>query len=490
MRKLKNTPIIPSSKRQQFETKLLLGFFFVMASLWFIMVYYTVTPWVFGVELDMTSDLDLSYLTWFSVMLGMTSTFLWFSIQTIYLFVGKRIERQQEKLVKKKKYSTFPLVSILIPAKNEQNVIQKTILGCLAQSYKNFEVIVLCHNCTDQTFQKSQSTDKRVRPIDLKTKESGKGIALNHGVEISKGEYIMILDADGILNRDFLKNALPLFDEGYAAVQGKICSSNPDYNIQTKMLSLEGDMFSTPFMAVRHILDKRTPLGGTGSIIKKNPLKQIGGFSNALIEDFELSFRFYRNHFRIGFASLSEVYDEKPGDLALMFRQRSRWVKGHFDLLRQKIPEKTDIMGIIYWLSPIFMISGFFSILVTSIAIMHYVLFAEFPYKFTFVPIQLWFIVTTTSYSLQFIIILRQMGIRKIKHASHIFLLSGFAHYWFVCLIKSFFVKSWDSTKTTHGFSKELIEQVATGEKIKRKLSNEPIKQKIRTNRKHFSEEN
>jgi len=479
MKTLKNIPIIPSNKRQKFETKLLLGFFFVMASLWFIMVYYTVTPWVFGVELEMESEIDISYITWFSVILGLISTLLWFSIQGTYLFLGKRIEQKQKKLIQNKKYSKYPLISILIPAKNEENVIQKTIEGCLAQSYKNFEVIVLCHNCNDKTFQKAHFEDKRVRPIDLKTEESGKGVALNYGVSISKGEYILILDSDGILNTDFIRNAMPLFDEGYAAVQGKICSSNPDYNIQTKMLSLEGDMFSTPFMAVRHILDKRTPLGGTGSIINKDALKKIGGFANALIEDFELSFRFYRNKFRIGFASLSEVYDEKPGDLALMFRQRSRWVKGHFDLLHQRIPEKTDPLGMIYWLSPIFMLSGFFSILVTSGAILYYVLFGVFPYKFTFVPIQLWFVVTTTSYSLQFVILLRQLGIKKIKHAAHIFLLSGFAHYWYVCLIKSFFVKSWDSTKTTHGFSEELVELVASGGTNKNKNTKEENKPMI-----------
>ena len=138
---LKNTPIIPSNKRQKFETKILLSFFFVMASLWFIMVYYTITPWIFGIELEMKSDLDISYITWFSVSLGMISTLLWFSIQSIYLFVGKRIERQQKILIQNKKYSKFPLVSILIPAKNEENVIQKTIQSCLAQSYKNFEII-------------------------------------------------------------------------------------------------------------------------------------------------------------------------------------------------------------------------------------------------------------------------------------------------------------------------------------------------------------
>ena len=478
---VKNSPIIESTKLQKVETYGLLSIFFVLAALWFVMVYYTIIPWVLGIPLEMNADLDLSWVTWLSVSLGLVSTLMWFSIQAVYLVIGKGIEKKQSLLIRNKKYTRYPLVSILIPAKNEQDVIKKTIEKCLQQTYKNLEVIILCHNCTDNTFENAQSTDKRVRPVKFETKESGKGIALNHGIEVSKGEYIMILDADGILHKDFIKNAMPLFDEGFAAVQGKIVSSNSDYSLQTKMLSLEGDMFSTPFMAFRHKVDKRTPLGGTGSILKKTALQKVGGFSNALIEDFELSFRLYRNKYRIGFASLSIVFDEKPGDLALMFRQRARWVKGHFDLLRHRIPEKTDPLGIIYWLSPIFMLSSFFSIFITSSAIMYYVAFGIFPYKFTFVPIQIWFIVTITSYLLQFTILLKEFGIRKIKYAAHIFLLSGFSHYWYVCLIKSFFVKSWASTKTTHGFQKEQVEIPIEENQKEIEIFNKIVKKKLKT---------
>ena len=419
------------------------------------MMYYTIMPWILGVPLEMNSDIDLSFLTWFSVSLSLVSTLLWFIIQSVYLVVGKKIEREQAQIIRDKRYVGFPLVSILIPAKNEASVIKRTIDACLDQTYRNIEVIVLCHNCNDNTYQEAQSDDKRVRPIELHTKESGKGIALNHGMKFSKGNYLLILDSDGILSPNFIANAMPLFDEGIAAVQGKISSSNRDYNMQTRMLSLEGDMFSTPFMAIRHLFDKRTPLGGTGLILRKDILEEVGGFANALIEDFELSFRLYRHKYRIAFAALSEVYDEKPGELSLMFKQRARWVRGHFDLIKQKIPERTDLIGIIYWLSPVFLLSGFFSIIVTSFAILHYVLFETFPFKFTFVPIQLWFGVTSASYSLQFVIILKEFGLKKIKYAAHIFLLSAFSHYWYVCLLKSFFVKSWSATKTTHGFMRE-----------------------------------
>ena len=437
------------------QNKGMVAIFFTISALWFIMMYYTVVPWILGIPLHMNADLDLSAMTWFSVLLSLTSTLLWFVFQSTYLVVGKKIEKQQALLIRNKRYTSPPLVTILIPAKNEESVIKRTINSCLSQTYKNIEIIVICHNCTDRTYEKARSNDERVRPLEYNTKEAGKGIALNYGVKNSTGEYLLILDSDGILSRDFVANAMPLFDQGFAAVQGKISSSNREYNLITKLLSLEGDMFSTPFMVVRHYLDKRTPLGGTGSILKKETLEKIGGFSNALIEDFELSFRFYRNKYRIGFASLSVVYDEKPGELPLMMRQRSRWVKGHFDLIKKKIPERTDLVGIIYWLSPLFLTSGFFSIIVTSTAILHYVLFDTFPFKFTFVPISLWFGVTVASYSLQFIIVLKELGLKKITYAAHIALLVPFSHYWYVCWLKSFFVKSWSTTKTTHGFIRE-----------------------------------
>jgi len=423
---------------------------------------YTIIPWLLGQSLPMDSELDLSLFMWFFVSVSFIGSGLWFFIQLTYLVVGTRLVNQQKDLIKKYDYvSNPPLISILIPAKNEESVIKRTINACLSQTYKNIEIVVLCHNCTDGTYNAAKSEDKRVRPLDYKTNESGKGIALNFGLEKSKGEYILVLDADGILSPDFINNAVPFFKKGFAGVQGKIVSANRDYNKLTKMLSLEGYMFSTPFMAVRHFLDKRTPLCGTGFILSKQILEKIGGFSNALIEDFELSFRLFKNKNRIAYSPLSVVYDEKPGDMQLMYRQRARWVKGHIDMLKQARPESKDIMGIIYWLSPIFLLSGLISITVTSFSLITYILLGFFPYEFSFVPIILWFFLMVGSYTLQFFIAVKDIGIRNLKYVANLALVLPFSNYWYICLVRSFFVRSWASTKTVHGFIREQdIEQI------------------------------
>jgi cellulose synthase/poly-beta-1,6-N-acetylglucosamine synthase-like glycosyltransferase len=67
-------------------------------------------------------------------------------------------------------------------------------------------------------------------------------------VEHSSGRYIMVIDADHELNREFIEYALPGFDLPYAAVQGRCNAINRNYNFVTKMLSVEADLWSNPFM--------------------------------------------------------------------------------------------------------------------------------------------------------------------------------------------------------------------------------------------------
>jgi cellulose synthase/poly-beta-1,6-N-acetylglucosamine synthase-like glycosyltransferase len=427
-----------------------------MAILWVIMIFYTISSWLFGYTLPHNASIDISGLTWVFAIFSLISTSLWLFVQAGFLFVNNKVINYQRKALinwRKNNSSKF-CVSIIIPAKNEEAVIKRTITNCLSQTYRNIEVVVVCHNCTDGTyFAATQVHDSRVRVFDCKTKEAGKGLALDFGAKRSRGEFILVLDSDGLLSSDFISTALPLFDNvNIAAVQGRILPSNRHHSIITALLSLEGDLFSIPYMTVKSLLDKRTALGGTGYIIRKEILSSVGGFRNSLIDDFELSFRLFRKKYRSLFAPLSLCYDEKPPQLGLMLKQRSRWIKGHLDLLETRVPEFSDIMGNMYWLTPIFMICGLSAIIIVSVGILHHMLFGTMPYRFSFVPIQIWIGTIVVSYFLQLTILVIQQGFKGLRCAGHLALEPLFSQYWYVTLVKAFFVKSWANTKTTHGF--------------------------------------
>jgi cellulose synthase/poly-beta-1,6-N-acetylglucosamine synthase-like glycosyltransferase len=344
------------------------------------------------------------------------------------------------------------LCSIIIPSRNEESVIGKTVRHCLLQTHHNIEVIIICHNCDDRTFYEAQVKDNRVRAFDLRTKETGKGIALNEGVKRANGKFIMILDSDAMISRDFIETALPLFGDNCAAVQGKYVPSNRDYNIVTRLLALEGDLWSTPYMTARDLLGQKVFLGGTGYIIRTDVLNEVGNFTNHLVDDFELSCRLLKKRHKVVFAPLSVDYDEKPPTFEIMIRQRARWAKGFISLLNKRALEPRDILGNIYWLGPIATLSSLLLLLISGYNAIYNTVLGYYPNVYAFVPLQLWFILIGTIVAMQSLILIKQYGAVGLKYAAYLPLYNLFSVYAFVAFIKALFVKSWKNTKTLHGF--------------------------------------
>jgi len=427
---------------------------------------------------DLSIDLSSITLPILVIMLFYASVSI--IILLVYLLADKKVKLMQEKAYKKslnyknnievvltdsslisnsnnKKIEITDqkkgLCSILIASRNEDTVIRNTVKECLKQTYNNFEIIVVCHNCTDKTFEEANVNDSRVKVFDYKTKEAGKGIALNFGITKSQGEYILVLDADGVLSYDFIEKGLPLLKD-YAAVQGRYIPSNRNYSIVALLLAIEGDLWSTPFMTARTFLDKRCGLGGTGYIIKKDILIDVGGFTNHLVDDYELTSRLLKKKYRIVFAPSCINYDEKPPNLDIMLRQRARWAKGFIDLLKCRIAEPTDILGVIFWLSPIVIYISMGMFFIIGFATIFNILFGYFPFYYTSLTINEWLILNGIIGFVQSSVLVKQYGWNGLKYSLYIPIFIPFILYVFVTFVRALGIKSWGNTKTMHGFVK------------------------------------
>lgn len=111
--------------------------------------------------------------------------------------------------------SDVPLVSILVPARNEQNrVLEECIRSILAQDYGNFEVIAVNDRSTDQTgaiLETLAKSDARLRVIEgeeLPTGWLGKPYAMQQAMNYARGEWILATDADMIFEPSALRTAL------------------------------------------------------------------------------------------------------------------------------------------------------------------------------------------------------------------------------------------------------------------------------------------
>lgn len=89
----------------------------------------------------------------------------------------------------------MPKISVIIPLFNKGFIISKTIQAVLAQTYADFEVILINDGSTDNSFEiASQFSDKRIHLFQQENK--GAAAARNLGIERSNGEFIAFLDAD------------------------------------------------------------------------------------------------------------------------------------------------------------------------------------------------------------------------------------------------------------------------------------------------------
>ena len=102
-----------------------------------------------------------------------------------------------------------PLISIIIPAYNRADLIGKTLNSILAQTYTNWECIVVDDGSTDNTkkvVQRYVDKDPRFILVDRPdTHKPGGNGARNYGFEISKGEYIQWFDSDDLMHENHLE---------------------------------------------------------------------------------------------------------------------------------------------------------------------------------------------------------------------------------------------------------------------------------------------
>lgn len=113
-------------------------------------------------------------------------------------------------------------VSILIPAYNEEELIEKTTLDLYdyLQNIKSksiissFEIIICINGSTDNTEKLALNLSKQHKEIDyFSIKEKGMGIALTEGIKKSKKNIITLIAADGEDLLDFIEEVVPLMDE-------------------------------------------------------------------------------------------------------------------------------------------------------------------------------------------------------------------------------------------------------------------------------------
>ncbi len=198
--------------------------------------------------------------------------------------------------------SNNPKISIIIPIYNAEKTIIPCINSILNQSYKNYELILVDNNSTDNTKKIIKNFQKKSKKIKyLFEKQKGRGPARNTGEKSAKEEIILMTDSDCILPKNWINNIIkPLQNENFDAVQGF------QKNISNDFWSIQHQIQSEKKYTNIITLEKENIPGMIDTknfAIKKNTLKKIGYSSRKYISgnDTDLSLKLAKHNCKVKF---------------------------------------------------------------------------------------------------------------------------------------------------------------------------------------------
>jgi cellulose synthase/poly-beta-1,6-N-acetylglucosamine synthase-like glycosyltransferase len=221
----------------------------------------------------------------------------------------------------------LPSVTLLIPAYNEENVIERTIKNILRLNYpkEKLEVIIIDDGSKDKTYKIAKKYEDGKLIKVLTKNNGGKANTLNFGLKYAKNEYVGVVDADTFLEKNALRNCMKYFDEeNVAAVTSHILVKTKN-NLLEKLQNIEF-MITALTRKLYEFSSIISATPGPLSIYCKDILVELGGFDeNNLTEDVEIAWRILKNNYKIRMAFDAKVYHDYPSSLKVWWKQRTRW---------------------------------------------------------------------------------------------------------------------------------------------------------------------
>jgi len=228
-----------------------------------------------------------------------------------------------------------PFVSVIVPAYNEERVIEATLRSLLNSDYENFEIIVVDDGSQDHTSEVVREHFGEQPLVRLFTEpNAGKASALNLGLRHAKGDVIVALDADTQFPGNTIRMLARRFvDPEIGAVAGNAKVGNR-INIVTRWQALEyitsQNMDRRAFASLNCI----TVVPGSVGAWRRDLIEICGGFSaDTLAEDQDLTLRIRKLGYKIGYEETAIGWTEAPHSLKMLARQRFRWAYGTLQCL-------------------------------------------------------------------------------------------------------------------------------------------------------------
>ena len=288
----------------------------------------------------------LAYIT-LILTAGVLALLLPFALHRVYLLVLSR--RRRSAVLDPWPESELPRVTIQLPVYNELHVIERLVDAACGQDYPRdrFDVQIL-DDSTDGTAGIAEALAEgwRARGVAVEhmcrgTRAGFKAGALAYGTERSRGDFLLVLDADFVAPPDLIRRILPPFrDPGVGMVQARWDHLNSDESWLTKgqSLFLDGHFFFE--QAGRYKSGCFFNFNGTGGMWRRTCIHEAGGWrADTLTEDLDLSYRAQMKGWRFVFLEDVGFPAEIPSTVGALEVQQRRWAQGGIQTAKRVLPE-------------------------------------------------------------------------------------------------------------------------------------------------------
>src|SRR5688572_9872287 len=287
---------------------------------------------------------DTFILVSYFFVLSILAVYGWHRYYLVYLYM----RHKESQPVEPASLDPLPVVTIQLPIYNEMYVADRLIESVCRLDYPHdlLEIQVL-YDSTDETCEIAELAVRRhaAQGIDIKyfhrsDRTGYKAGALEAGLQVARGSYIAIFDADFLPKPDFLHRLLPHFaDPKVGMVQARWGHINQDYSLLTKIQSILLDGHFVLEHGGRNRAGHFFNFNGTAGIWRRETIGDAGGWQHdTLTEDLDLSYRAQLKGWRFIFVPGLVSPAEVPVEMNSFKSQQHRWAKGSIQTCIKLMP--------------------------------------------------------------------------------------------------------------------------------------------------------
>lgn len=239
-----------------------------------------------------------------------------------------------------RRHAYRPLISVIIPAYNEEMGVVRTLQSVMASTYINKQIIVVNDGSRDRTLAILRAFQRR-NPGQftiVNQDNAGKASAINRAVRyFAKGKLVMVLDADSILHPEGLARMAEHFRDSRVIAASSNVKVIPSRTVLGVTQRFEY-LISYRMKRALSVLSMEYIVGGVGSTFRKSALLKAGLYdTDTMTEDIDLTVKLislYGNRrWRVHYAADVLTYTEHVRRFGSLIKQRFRWKYGRFQTL-------------------------------------------------------------------------------------------------------------------------------------------------------------